>query len=68
MVDPGADSTHTWFDVFDSSGVYLGQVVGPAGLDTWTMAWRGDEMVAAIEDEDGMPVVVKFRIQRIVTR
>lgn len=63
-VDPGADSTRTWFDVFDSGGVYLGQVVGPVGLDTWEMAWLGDEMVAAIEDEDGLPVVVKFRIER----
>lgn len=55
---------HTWFDVFDSTGVYLGKVVGPPGLVGYRMIWSGDEMVAYLENEDGEPAVVKYKIQR----
>jgi hypothetical protein len=68
MVDPGDDSTHTWFDVFDSTGVYLGQVAGPPGLVGWRMIWTDDAMLASIEDADGEPAVVKYEIQRISAR
>ena len=64
MTDPGEDSTHTWFDVFDSTGVYLGKVVGPPGLTAWRMVWSGDEMLAYVNDEEGTPMVVKYRIER----
>jgi hypothetical protein len=64
MVDPGDDASHTWFDVFDSTGVYLGKVPGPPGLVGWRMTWGGDEMLAYLENDEGEPAVVKYRIQR----
>jgi hypothetical protein len=64
MVDPGDDASHTWFDVFDSTGVYLGKVAGPPGLVGWRMTWGGDEMLAYLENDEGEPAVVKYRIQR----
>lgn len=62
-VDPSDDSTHTWFDVFDPGGAYLGRVVAPPGMDSWLMAWSRDEMVAYLENAEGEPVVLKFRIE-----
>lgn len=63
-IDPGDDSTHTWFDVFDTTGAYLGQVVGPPGLVSWRMIWKDDEMLAYVENAEGEPAVVKYAIQR----
>ncbi len=68
MVDQGDDSTHSWFDVFDSSGAYLGKVAGPAGVVSWRMIWSGDEMLAYIEGAEGQPAVVKYAIQRTAGR
>lgn len=68
MLDPGDDSTHTWFDVFDSTGIYLGQVTGPPGLVGWRIIWTDDAMLAFIEDADGEPAVVKYEIRRSTTR
>jgi hypothetical protein len=62
--DPGEDRGHTWFDIFDRSGVYLGKVAGPPGLMRRRMAWGRDEMVAYETDANGVPTVVKYAIQR----
>lgn len=64
VVDPGDDVTHTWFDVFDSAGAYLGQVAGPPGLVPWRITWKDDAMLSYVEDEDGQPAVVKYEIRR----
>jgi hypothetical protein len=64
MIDPGDDSAHTRFDVFDSTGVYLGQVLGPAGLVSWRSRWEGDALVAYLENAEGEPAVVVYRIDR----
>ena len=64
IVDPGEDSTHTWFDVFDSTGVYLGQVVGPPGLEGYRMSWSGDQLAAYLEDREGNPMIVRYEIRR----
>jgi hypothetical protein len=55
MIDPGDDTTHTWFDVFDTTGVYLGQVAGPPGLVSWRISWKDDALLAYVEDADGEP-------------
>ena len=68
MIDPGEDTTHTWFDVFDTTGVYLGQVAGPPGLVSWRISWKDDALLAYVEDADGEPAVVKYEIRRTVTR
>jgi hypothetical protein len=62
--DPGEDRGHTWFDIFDRSGVYFGKVAGPPGLMRRRMAWGRDEMVAYETDANGVPTVVKYAIQR----
>jgi hypothetical protein len=64
MVDPGDDAGHTWFDVFDSAGVYLGQVAGPPSLTRRRMAWNNDAMAAYEVDDSGIPVVIKYAIRR----
>lgn len=53
------------FDVFDAQGVWRGQVQSPVLIRNWGARWFGnDEIVAAIEDEDGRPAVVRLKIQR----
>jgi hypothetical protein len=64
MIDPGDDTTHTWFDVFDTTGVYLGQVAGPPGLVSWRISWKDEALLAYVEDADGEPAVIKYDIQR----
>jgi hypothetical protein len=64
MIDPGDDTTHTWFDVFDTTGVYLGQVAGPPGLVSWRISWKDDALLAYVEGADGEPAVIKYEIQR----
>jgi hypothetical protein len=39
-------------------------VAGPPGLVGWRMTWGGDEMLAYLENDEGEPAVVKYRIQR----
>ena len=61
----GADTLTTRFDVFDSTGAYLGPVqVGadPERMGSWTFA-RG-EAAAMGETEDGLPVVIRYRIEK----
>jgi hypothetical protein len=59
---PVADSSRTSFDVFDSTGAYLGPVSLGFKMSEWGMqAWTGDGLVTLIEDADGRPTIVRFR-------
>ncbi len=57
-----ADTTRTSFDVFDSTGAYLGPAVLPFKVHEWGLqAWTRDGLVTIIEDEEGRPTVVRLR-------
>jgi len=59
---PVADTTVTRYDVFDSSGAYLGPVSVPFKLNEWgNQAWTRDGLVTIIEDAEGRPTVVRMR-------
>ena len=58
-----ADSTRTLFDVFDSTGAYLGPVTVPFKVNEWSnQAWTRDGLVTIIEDEEGRPTVVRLKL------
>ncbi len=58
-----ADTTRTTFDVFDSSGAYLGPVSAAMSMSSWgPQAWIKDGLVTVIEDQDGRPTVVRLRL------
>lgn len=52
------------FDVFDSSGVYLGAVPQPRGSSGRSRAWSADGLVVLNEDRDGLPIITRFRIDK----
>lgn len=54
-------ATGTLFDVFDPSGRYLGRL----DLDcrSWQRFVSADKLYAICNDEDGVPAVVRFRIE-----
>jgi hypothetical protein len=57
-----ADTACTAFEVFDSTGAYLGPVRAPLELPQYGLqAWTRDGLVALVEDDDGRPTVVRFR-------
>ena len=57
------DTSRTFYDVFDSTGTYLGPVVVPLNVLSWgRQAWTRDGFVAVIEDAEGRPTVVRFRL------
>jgi hypothetical protein len=59
-----SDTTRTDFDLFDASGAWLGPVVAPLNLNEWTLqAWTETGLVTVIEDADGRPTVVRFRLE-----
>lgn len=60
---PGADTLASHFDVFDSTGVYLGAVRAPREMQR-AVLWIGDQVYALSETEEGLPQVVRFRIER----
>jgi len=65
LPDDGGSSANARFDVFDSTGAYLGAVPVPATFGTyWQTAWGKDQVATVAEDEDGLPVVVVYRIER----
>ena len=53
------------FDVFDSTGAYLGAVPVPKefGLSYQTV-WGVDRVATIGEDGDGLPVVVVYRVEK----
>jgi hypothetical protein len=58
-----ADTSRTAFDLFDSTGAFLGPVVIPFRMNEWGMqAWTRDGLVTVIEDENGRPTVVRLRL------
>jgi hypothetical protein len=58
-----ADSTRTQFEVFDSTGAYLGPVTVPFKLKEWgNQAWTQEGLVTIIEDEEGRPTVVRLQL------
>jgi hypothetical protein len=60
-----ADSATTHFDVFDSTGVFLGPVTLDARLSQWgSVAWGRGSFYAPMEDEDGTPEVRRYRVER----
>ncbi len=59
-----ADSLQTRFDVFDPSGVLLGEVRAPGEISTWRTAWGRGVMYSRIDTEEGLPRIVRFRIER----
>lgn len=64
QVDPGNDHDHTRFDVFDSTGTWLGQVAGPAGAINYRMAWHRGWLATELEDDDGLPIVVVYDVKK----
>ena len=59
-----ADSLQTRFDVFDPAGVLLGEVRAPGEISTWRTAWGRGVMYTRIDTEEGLPRIVRFRIER----
>jgi hypothetical protein len=58
---PVADTTRTFFDVFDSTGAFLGPIVIPFQIPEFSrQAWTRDGLVTVIEDEEGRPTVVRL--------
>ena len=59
------DSARTTYDVFDSTGVYLGPVTVPAALSPWgAIAWGRGTLYAAVQNDEGMPAIVRYRIDK----
>ena len=54
------DTTRSSYDVFDSTGAYLGPVTVP--LKGGSQAWTRDGLVTVIEDQEGRPTVVSLRV------
>jgi len=59
-----ADTAHAVFDVFDSTGVFLGSVRAPWGKGYGVAYWGADEVVVTGENADGLPELVRYRIER----
>lgn len=61
---PGAEGGIR-YDVFDSSGAWLGAVRVPVDFSPWRGVSIGaDYFVVPIEDEDGRPAIVRYRIEK----
>ena len=63
-----ADSLQRSYDVFDSAGVYLGPVRTPWGRGHGVAYWGADEIVVTGENADGLPEVIRYRIDRTMHR
>jgi hypothetical protein len=50
------------FDVFEPNGVYLGEVAFPDNVQLYSNAMRGDVVWAVARDDDGVPVVKRYRV------
>ncbi len=63
--DDGGDRAAARFDVFDSTGAYLGAVPVPAEFGNgWKTVWGTERVATMVEDKDGFPVVVVYRVER----
>jgi hypothetical protein len=58
------DSASTAYDVFDSTGAYLGPTTVPAAVGTYggAMAWGADAFYSARESAAGTPEIVRLRV------
>ncbi|HJP55537.1 MAG TPA: 6-bladed beta-propeller [Gemmatimonadales bacterium] len=63
-----ADTLHATYDVFDTTGVYLGPVQGPWVGRYFPYAWTADELVVGGENADGFPELIRYRIERTLHR
>lgn len=62
-LDPGMDTTTTRFDVYNPAGEYLGLVAVVANLPLYgRMAFGHGELVVTRENEDGIPVLARYRV------
>jgi hypothetical protein len=62
---PVTDTTRTFYDVFDSTGAFLGPVVVPFQVFAYgRQAWTRDGLVTIIEDDEGRPSIVQLRFVR----
>lgn len=58
-----SDTTRTSFDLFDSTGAYLGPVETPVGLPAYgVQAWTPNGVVAVVEDQDGRPTIIRLKL------
>ncbi len=58
-----SDTARTRYDLFDSTGVYLGPVEAPIAIGPWSpQAWTRTEVVAVIEDSEGRPTVIRLSL------
>jgi hypothetical protein len=63
--DDGGSPLTARFDVFDSTGAYLGEVPVPKGFGiSWQTVWGVNRVATIAEDEAGLPVVVVYEIWR----
>lgn len=61
----GASQDFARFDVFDSTGAYLGAVPVPAGFGNgWKTVWGVDRVATMVESKDGIPMVVVYGIEK----
>ncbi len=57
--------TTTVFDTFDPDGIWLGVITLPVAMADWAQAHISEDAIYAIvEDEDGQPAVLRYRITR----
>ena len=63
--DDGGNPAAAQFDVFDSTGAYLGAVPVPQAFGRWyNTSWGSDRVATIAEDAEGLPVVVVYGIER----
>ncbi|MGH7582187.1 MAG: hypothetical protein ACREL5_03060, partial [Gemmatimonadales bacterium] len=60
---PGTDGSLASFDVIDSRGWYLGSVAAPPSRCR-LMVFRNDRMFCTGENDDGIPVIRVYRVDR----
>jgi hypothetical protein len=65
----GADTNVTRLDVFDPAGRYLGPVRIGRNLPIYgAVTWTADDVYAVLESDEGSPAVMRYHIERKVTR
>lgn len=58
-----SDTTRTSFDVFDSTGAYMGPITAPVKISPHgNQAWTTEGVVAVIEDDEGRPTIIRLRL------
>lgn len=60
---PGPEGKTVSFDVIDSGGRFLGSAAAPAGLQR-AAVWANGRMYQFAENDDGVPVIQVFKVNR----